>query len=155
VISWRRKGYRLFWTWKVRHGKPGRPAVSRDIREWIRRMSRDNPLWGAPRIHGELLKLGIDVGETSVGKYMVRGRWPPSQAWRPFLDNHVNSMVSVDFFTVPTIRLQILFVFLVLTHDRRRLLHFAVTAIRRRSGPRSNCGKAFHVTPRPLSAARS
>ena len=71
VIAWHRKGFRLFWTWKVRHGQPGRPAVPKDVRELIRRMSRENPLWGAPRIHGELLKLCIDVGETSVGKYLV------------------------------------------------------------------------------------
>src|SRR5713226_6541853 len=128
VIAWHRKGFRLFWTWKVRHGQPGRPAVPKDVRELIRRMSRENPLWGAPRIHGELLKLGIDVGETSVGKYMVRGRKPPSQTWRTFLKNHVKTLVSVDFFTVPTIRFQILYVFLVLAHDRRRILHFGVTA---------------------------
>jgi transposase InsO family protein len=83
---------------------------------------------GRPRIHGELLKLGIDIGETSVGKYMVRGRKPPSQTWRTFLENHVKALVSVDFLTVPTIRFQILYVFLVLAHDRRRILHFAVTA---------------------------
>ena len=128
VVGWHRKGFRLFWTWKIRHGKPGRPVVPKDVRELIRRMSRDNPLWGAPRIYGELLKLGIDIGETSVSKYMVRRRRPPSQTWRTFLDNHVKSMVSVDFFTVPTIRFQILYVFLVLAHDRRRILHFAVTA---------------------------
>ena len=91
-------------------------------------MSRENPLWGAPRIHGELLKLGIDIGETSVGKYMVRRRKPPSQTWRTFLENHVKTMVSVDFFTVPTIRFQVLYVFLVLAHDRRRIVHFNVTA---------------------------
>jgi transposase InsO family protein len=91
-------------------------------------MSRENPIWGAPRIHGELLKLGIDIGETSVSKYMVRRRRPPSQTWKTFLANHVKSMVSVDFFTVPTIRFQVLYVFLVLAHDRRRILHFAVTA---------------------------
>jgi putative transposase len=91
-------------------------------------MSRENPLWGAPRIHGELLKLGIDIGQTSVGKYMIRGRKPPSQTWRTFLENHVKTMVSVDFFTVPTIRFQILYVFLVLAHDRRRIVHFNVTA---------------------------
>jgi putative transposase len=91
-------------------------------------MSRENPLWGAPRIHGELLKLGIDIGQTSVGKYMIRLRNPPSQTWRTFLDNHVKALVSVDFFTVPTIRFQILYVFLVLAHDRRRILHFNVTA---------------------------
>jgi transposase InsO family protein len=91
-------------------------------------MSRENPLWGAPRIHGELLKLGIDVGQTSVAKYMVRLRKPPSQTWRTFLNNHVKTLVSVDFFTVPTIRFQILYVFLVLAHDRRRVLHFNITS---------------------------
>ena len=79
-------------------------------------MRRDNPLWGAPRIHGELLKLGIDIGETSVGKYIVRRRKPLSQDWRTFLENHIRSMVSVDFFTVPTIRFQVLYVFLILAH---------------------------------------
>jgi hypothetical protein len=78
VIAWHRKGFRLFWTWKVRHGQVGRPAVSRELRKLIREMSRENPLWGAPRIHGELLKLGIEIGETSVGKYMVCPRKPPS-----------------------------------------------------------------------------
>ncbi len=128
VIAWHRKGFRLFWTWKVRRGRPGRPAVPKDVRELIRRLSRENPLWGAPRIHGELLKLGIDIGETSVGKYIVRNRKPPSQTWRTFLENHVKTMVSVDFFTVPTIRFQVLYVFLVLAHDRRRIVHFNVTA---------------------------
>ena len=90
-------------------------------------MSRENPLWGAPRIHGELLKLGFAIGESSVSKYMVRSRRPPSQTWRTFLENHVKSMASVDFFTVPTIRFQVLYVFLVLAHDRRRILHFCVT----------------------------
>ncbi len=128
VIAWHRKSFRLFWTWKVRSGNPGRPAVTREVRDLIRRMSRENPIWGAPRIHGELLKLGIDIGETSVSKYMVRRRSPPSQTWRTFLANHLKSLVSVDFFTVPTIRFQILYVFLVLAHDRRRILHFGVTA---------------------------
>jgi hypothetical protein len=86
------------------------------------------PAWRAPRIHGELLKLGITIGETSVGKYMVRGRKPPSQTWRTFLENHFKTMVSVVFFMAPTIRFQVLYVFLVLAHDRRRILHFAVTA---------------------------
>ncbi|MBM3747398.1 MAG: transposase family protein [Acidobacteria bacterium] len=128
VIAWHRQGFRLFWTWKVRHGQAGRPAISREVRDLIRTMSRENPLWGAPRIHGELLKLGIDIGETSVGKYMLRHRKPPSQTWRTFLENHVKSLVSVDFFTVPTLRFQILYVFLVLAHERRRILHFGVTA---------------------------
>ena len=128
VIGWHRQGFRLFWTWKVRRGQPGRPSVSKKIRQLIRKMSRDNPLWGAPRIHGELLKLGIDIGETSVGKYIARRRKPPSQTWQTFLENHVKTMVSIDFFTVPTIRFQVLYVFLVLAHDRRRVVHFNVTA---------------------------
>ena len=94
------------------------------MRELIRKRCRENPLWGAPRIHGELLKLGIDVGETSVGKYIVRKRKPSSQTRRPFLENHVKTMVSIDFFTVPTLRFQVLYVFLVLAHDRRRIVHF-------------------------------
>jgi hypothetical protein len=85
VIAWHRKGFRLFWTWKVRHGQHGRPSIPNDVRELIRLMSRANPTWGAPRIHGELLKLGIDIGETSVSKYIVRHRKPPSQTWRTFL----------------------------------------------------------------------
>jgi hypothetical protein len=84
VIGWHREGFRLFWVWKVRHGKPGRPTVPQEVRALIRTMSRQNPLWGAPRIHGELLKLGIDIGETSVSKYLVRRRRPPSQTWRTF-----------------------------------------------------------------------
>jgi putative transposase len=101
VIGWHRKGFRLFWTGKIRRGQPGRPIVPKDIRDLIRTMSRENPLWGAPRIHSELRKLGINVGETSVSKYMIRGRRPPSQTWRTFLDNHVKSLVSVDFFSAP------------------------------------------------------
>ena len=128
VIGWHRKGFRLFWAWKIRHGKPGRPAVPKEVRQLIRTMSRENPLWGAPRIHGELLKLGIDIGETSVSKYLVRRHKPPSQTWRTFLNNHVKSLVSVDFFRVPTIRFQVLYVFVVLAHERRRILHFGVTA---------------------------
>jgi hypothetical protein len=91
-------------------------------------MYRENPGWGAPRIHGELLKLGFHIGESSVSKYMVRSRRPPSQTWRTFLENHAQQLVSIDFFTVPTLRFQVLYVFLVLAHDRRRILHFNVTA---------------------------
>ena len=131
VIAWHRAGFRLFWTWKVRRGQPGRPAISHEVRDLIRKMCRENPGWGAPRIHGELLKLGIDIGESSVSKYMVRSRRPPSQSsqtWRTFLENHLTQMVSIDFFAVPTLRFQVLYVFLVLAHDRRRILHFNVTA---------------------------
>src|SRR5262245_53761329 len=111
------------WSWPTRAST----GVQRDSAT-DSEVSRDNPLWGAPRIHGELLKLGIDIGETSVGKYLVRRRNPPSQTWKTFLENHIQSMVSIDFFTVPTIRFQVLYVLLVLAHDRRRIVHFNVTA---------------------------
>jgi len=127
VVAWHRKGFRLFWTWKSRR-HAGRPTVPPDVRTLIRTMSKANPLWGAPRVHGELLKLGIAIGETSVSKYMVWRQKPPSQTWRTFLENHLGDLVSVDFFTVPTIRFQVLYVFLVLAHDRRRIVHFNVTA---------------------------
>src|SRR3984957_14490323 len=128
VIAWHRRGFPLFWVWENRRGRRGRPGVPKDVRQLIRTMSLENSLWGAPRIHGELLKLGIDIGQTSVGKYMIRLRKPPSQTWRTFLDNHVKTMGWVDLFTVPTIRFQILYVLVVLAHDRRRILHFNVTA---------------------------
>ena len=128
VISWHRAGFRRFWTWKVRRGQPGRPVISHEIRVLIRRMCQENPGWGAPRIHGELLKLGVEIAESSVSKYMPRCRKPPSQTWRTLLENHAQQLVSIDFFTVPTIRFQVLYVFLVLAHDRRRILHFNVTA---------------------------
>jgi len=127
VVAWHRKGFRLFWRWKSRNGKPGRPGVPQEVRDLIRMMSRNNPRWGAPRIHGELLKLGIEITEPTVANYMVRSRKPPSQSWRTFVKNHVKSMVSVDFFVVPTVRFQILYVVLVLAHDRRRIVHIGVT----------------------------
>src|SRR3954452_12498533 len=110
-------------------------------------------LWGAPRIHGELLKLGIDIGERSVSKYMIHRRRPPSQTWMTFLTNHINSMVSVDFFTVPTIRFQILYVFLVLAHDRRRIVHFAVTAHPTAEWAAQQLREAFPWGKRPVEAA--
>jgi len=128
VIAWHRAGFRLFWTWKVRCGQPGRPIISPKVRALIRKMCMENPSWGAPNFHGELLKLGINIGESSVSKYMVRSGKPPSQTWRTFLENHAQQLVSIDFFTVPTIRFQVLYVFLVLARDRRRILHFNVTA---------------------------
>ena len=128
VIGWHRQGFQWYWTWKIRHGRSGRPRVSKETRDLIRTMSRDNPTWGAPRIHGELLKLGIKISQASVAKYMVRHSKPPSQTWRTFLANHVSQLVSIDFFTVHTIWFEILFVFVVLAHDRRRIVHFNVTA---------------------------
>ncbi len=127
VVRWHRAGFRRYWTWKSRKRRPGRPGVAPEIRELIRTMSGSNPLWGAPRVHGELMKLGISISQAAVSKYMVRHRKPPSQTWRSFLDNHVKDLVSVDFFTLPTATFRVLFVFIVLRHDRRRIVHFNVT----------------------------
>ena len=127
VVLWHRAGFRRYWTWKSRPRRPGRPSVAPEVRELIRDMSRSNPLWGAPRVHGELMKLGISISQAAVSKYMVRDRKPPSQTWRSFLDNHLADLVSIDFFTVPTATFRILFVFVELSHERRRIVHFNVT----------------------------
>src|SRR5881398_2388703 len=126
VVRWHRQGFRRYWAWKSRHRR-GRPAIGREVRDLIRRMSRANPLWGAPRIHGELLKLGLTVSQATVSKYMVRPRRPPSQAWRTFLKNHAPDLIALDLFTVPTATFRVLFVLVILTHSRRRLVHFNVT----------------------------
>ena len=128
VIGWHRKGFRLFWTWKSRRGKPGRPPVSREIRYLVRRMSRENTPWGAPRIHGELLKLGFSISQAAVSKYMARYPSPPSQSWRTFLTNHADYLASIDFFVVPTATFHLLFGFIVLHHERRQIVHSGVTA---------------------------
>jgi putative transposase len=107
--------------------RPGRPEVAAEIRDLIRHMSQANPLWGAPRIHGELCKLGIAVAQSTVARYLPRTRKPPSQSWRTFLTNHLAQTAAVDFLTVPTATFRILFVFVVLSHNRRRVLHFGVT----------------------------
>ena len=127
VIRWQRTGFRLFWARKSRRYGPGRPAVALEVRALIRRMSQANALWGAPRIHGELQKLGLEISQATVSKYVVRVRKPPSQTWRTFLTNHVQTLVSVDFFTVPTVTFKVLFVFVILAHERRRVVHFNVT----------------------------
>src|SRR6266508_545341 len=118
VIRWHRAGFRAYWRWKSRpHG--GRPKTPADIRQLIRDMSIANRLWGAPRIHGELLKLGIDVGQTTVAKYMARRSQPPSQGWKTFLRNHADGIASMDLFVVPTISFRLLYGFLILQHSRR------------------------------------
>ena len=126
VTRWHRDGFKLYWRWKSR-GKPGRPKIDAEIRSLIRRMCRENATWGAPRIHSELQLLGYDVDESTVGKYMIRHRKPPSQTWRTFLENHVSDIAAIDFFVVPTVRFQLLYCFIVLRHDRRRVVHFNVT----------------------------
>ena len=129
VIRWHRKGFRLFWKFKSRRKGPGRPQISREIRDLIRRMAKANPLWGAPRIHGELLKLGFEISERTVSSLISSLRVkPPSQTWRTFLKNHMMNLVSIDFFMVPTATFRILFVLVVLSHSRRKVVHFNVTS---------------------------
>jgi len=129
VVRWHRRGFALYWPWRSRPRRPGRPAVAVDIRALIRQMQAANPLWGAPRIHGELQKLGIEIAPSTVAKYLGRhGGKAPSPTWRSFLRNHVSQLASIDFFMVPTATFRVLFVFLVLSHDRRRIVHVNVTA---------------------------
>src|SRR3974390_89211 len=127
VIGWPRAGFRLYWRWKSR-SPGGRPKLSADIRKLIRDISLANPLWGAPRIHGELLKLGIDVGQTTVAKYMARNRRPPSQGWKTFLRNHADGIASIDLFVVPTISFRLLYGLLIRKHGRREILRLSATA---------------------------
>jgi len=127
VIRWHRAGFRLFWRWKSR-SRGGRPKVPLEIRQLIREMSVANPLWGALRIHGELLTLGIAVGQTSVTKYMARHRRPPSQGWKTFLRDHAGGIASLDLFVVPTISFRLLCGLLILSHGRRQILWLGVTA---------------------------
>jgi putative transposase len=126
VIAWHRRGFRLFWTWKSRQ-RTGRPGMPPDVRALIRELSTANPLWGAPRIHGELQKLGIAVSQSTVAKYMRRHPRPPSQTWRTFLTNHASQIMAADLFVVPTVTFRLLFVLVILAHDRRRIVHVAVT----------------------------
>jgi putative transposase len=126
VVAWQRKRFHDHWARISRAGKSGRPLISEDIRELIRKISGANPLWGTPRIVGELRKLGTNVAKSTVDKYRVRSRKAPSPTWKAFLKNHVNNLVSIDFFIVPTIRFKLLFVSVVLAHSRRKVLHFNV-----------------------------
>src|ERR1700716_3843468 len=127
IIRWHRAGFRAYWRWKSRR-RGGRPTVPPEMRKLIHEMSIANPLWGAPRIHGELLKLGIEIGQTSVAKYMARGRGPPSQGWKTFLHNHADGIASMDLFLVPTLSFRLLYGLLILHHDRRPVLWLGVTA---------------------------
>jgi transposase InsO family protein len=127
VIKWHRAGFRSYWRWKSRR-RGGRPNVAPEIRKLIREMSIANPLWGAPRIHGELLKLGIEIGQTSVAKYMARRRAPPSQGWKTFVRNHADGIAAMDLFVVPTIAFRPLYGLLIMGNGRRQILWFGVTA---------------------------
>ena len=127
VLPWQRRRFREYWTQLSGRMIGGRPPINAEIRALITRMATANPVWGAPRIHGELLKLGIDVAERTMSRLMPKRRPQPSQTWRTFLANHVRDLVSIDFFTVPTARLRVLCVLVVLAHHRRRVVHFNVT----------------------------
>jgi putative transposase len=127
VVRWQRRRFREYWARLSARPSVGRPRVTAEIRALITRMAVANPVWGAPRIHGELLKLGIEVAERTVSRLIPKRRRPSSQTWRTFLANHVTDLVSIDFFTVPTAGLRVLFVFVVLAHHRRRVVHFNVT----------------------------
>ena len=126
VIRWHRAGFRTWWRWKSRNWG-GRPKVDRELRDLIHRMCAENPLWGAPRIHGELLKLGFTVAQSTVSKYMLRGRRPPSQGWKTFLRNHAHGIAAVDFLVVPTLTFERLFAFVILGIGRRDILWIGVT----------------------------
>jgi transposase InsO family protein len=126
ILRWHRAGFVVFWRWKSRN-RVGRPKIDRGLRDLIQRMSRENPLWGASRIHGELLMLGFEVAQSTVSKYMVRRRNPPSQTWKTFLRNHAEAIAAIDMCVVPTITFDLLLAFLVLGHGRRKLLWFEVT----------------------------
>jgi putative transposase len=127
VIAWQQKRFRDHWRRLSQRGTSGRPAVAREVRDLIRDMSQANPLWGSPRIVGELRKLGINVAKSTVEKYRVRPRNPPSPTWKAFLNNHVKDLVAMDFFVVPTVTYKVLFVLVILAHERRRVVHVNVT----------------------------
>jgi transposase InsO family protein len=127
LVRWHRAGFRCYWRWKSR-ARGGRPQIETDLRKLIRQMSIENPLWGAPRIHGELLKLGFDVAQSSVAKYMVRRYGPQSQGWCTFLRNHAPDIAAMDLFVVPTIGFGLLYAFVIVRLDRRNLAWVNVTA---------------------------
>ncbi len=126
VVRWHRAGWRLYWRWRSNPGR-GRPRVPVEVRMLIRRLSQENQLWGAPRIHGELLKLGYDICESTIAKYMVDRPRTPTQSWQTFFRNHMTEIAAMDFLTVPTATFRTLYVFVVLSLDRRKIIHLNVT----------------------------
>ena len=124
VVQWHRQGFRLYWRWRSRSG---RPSVDREVRDLIRQMNSANPLWGAPRIHGELLKLGIEVSQATVAKYMVRRIGTPSPTWRSFLRNEAIGIAAIDMFVAVSASFRLLYVMIILAHGRRKIVRFDVT----------------------------
>ena len=126
IIRWHREGFRLYWRWKSRR-RGGRPKIPGEIRTLVRRMSVENPLWGAPRIHGELRKLGFDVSQATVSRYMPKRPPNPDQTWKTFLRNHMDCTAAIDFLVVPTLTFRVLYIIVILSHQRRELVHLVVT----------------------------
>jgi putative transposase len=154
VLRWQRRRFREYWTHLSRRPIGGRPPVEAEITALVRKMAAANPLWGAPRIHGELLKLGIEISERTVSRLMPKRRPRPSQTWRTFLDNHVRDLVALHFFTVPTVGLRVLFVLVGLVHHRRRVVHFDVTEHPTAAWPPNRSWTPSRTTPRrPISSA--
>src|SRR5450830_476785 len=153
IVRWHRAGFRWYWRWKSR-SLGGRPQIETDLRALIRRMSVDNPLWGAPRIHGELLKLGFEVAQSSVAKYMVRRHGPPSQGWRTFLRNHAPDIAAMDLFVVPTIGFDLLYAFVIIRLDRRDLVGINVTTNQTAEWIARQLTEAFPWNEAPLYVIR-
>src|SRR5580692_2680378 len=150
LVRWHRAGFRSYWRWKSRP-QGGRPQIETKLRALIRRMSMENPLWGAPRIHGELLKLGFEVAQSSVAKYMVKRRAPPSQGWRTFLRNHAPDIAAMDLFVVPTIGFDLLYAFVIVRLDRRDL----VCRMSTRAGTALSVFRSVSMLSRDLRSASS
>jgi hypothetical protein len=127
ILDWQKNRFKKSWARKCRRKGPGRPRIDREVQELIRTMSQANPIWGTPRIIGELAKLGITVCKTTVDKYRVRRKGTPSPSWKTFLSNEAEAIAGIDFFTVPTATFRVFYVFIVLMHERRRVVHFNVT----------------------------
>jgi len=155
VIAWQKKRFRDYCRRLSESGKPGRPPISKEVRELIQDMWRCNPTWGSPRIIGELHKIGIDVAKSTVAAYRPRDRKPPSPTWRTFLNNHVKDIVACDFFTVPTVDFRVLFVFIMLAHDRRPLCMSTLPSIQPPSGPPSRSSRLFRGTARRVTCCET
>ena len=150
VVRWHRTGFRAFWRWRSRPQRPGRPKVDPKLRALIQRMARENP-WGAPRIHAELQLLGFDVAERTISRYLPKHPSPPDaiERWKTFLKLHQKELVAMDFFTVPTLSFQVLYVLVFLHRHRRRVLHFAVTALPTADWIRQQLREAFPYNTHP------
>src|SRR3979409_1821048 len=154
LVGWHRTGFRRYWRWKSRR-RGGRPPIDAELRALIRQMSTENPLWGAPRIHGELLKLGFEVAQSSVAKYMVKRRGPPSQGWRTFLRNHAPDIAAMDLFVVPTIGFKLLYGFVIVRLSRRDLVWINVTTNPTAEWIARQINEAFPCAGEPRSCTRA